>query len=304
MPIVNVDRRTFTALCLAQAAISYARHALPYGSANQYQDLLHKRDGGESGAQALHRLKACRDGVAALMAQPHGVLPAAFGDSAPERTENYRSAIAAGVALYYGAGNCGEHAMLTFQFLSTFGFPGIEIIYASSTIMDHAYTVITWKDCSDPVVCDAWPTKPQACLWSQFFANPRRRAPDPGFKVLHRHKVTDTNMGSDLVGDAYRLLNPSHVASLPLASRMKGYPQTEIAEWLKTLPKGIYNQISTLRQDFQPWIDYGYQGQKMSESARGGERWTASIEPVIVEANRLLRVLNPELRYARRTQAA
>lgn len=304
MPIVKVDRSTFTALCLAQSAISYARHALPYGSANQYQDLLQKRDGGESGAQALHRLKACRDGVASLMAQPHGALSSAFGATAQERAESYRSAIAAGVALYYGAGNCGEHAMLTFQFLSTFGFPGIDIIYASSTIIDHAYTVITWKGCADPVVCDAWPTKPQACLWSQFFANPHRRTPDPGFRALHRHGITDVNMGSDLVGDAYRLLNPSYVASLPLASRMKGYPQTEVRQWLQTVPKGVYNQVSTLHAAYQPWVDFDYQGQKLSEVAPTGERWTASIEPVIVEANRLLRVLDPALRYARRTQAA
>lgn len=64
MPIVKVDRSTFTALCLAQGAISYARHALPYGSANQYQDMHGNREGGKSGAQSLPRLKACRTGAA------------------------------------------------------------------------------------------------------------------------------------------------------------------------------------------------------------------------------------------------
>lgn len=304
MPIVKVDRSTFTALCLAQAAISYARHALPYGSANQYQDMHGNREGGKSGAQSLPRLKACRTGAASLMAQSHGVLPDIFGATAQERAENYRSAINAGVALYYGAGNCGEHAMLTFHFLSTFGYPGIEIIRASSTTIDHAYTVITWKGCSDPVVCDAWPTKPQACLWSQFFANPRRTVPDPGFKAQQRHTITDRNMGSDLIGDAYRLLSPSHVGMLPLASRVKGMSPTEIEQWLQTVSAGTYDHVSTLQSAYQPWVDFDYQGQRVSNAAPIGERWTASIEPVIVEANRQLRVLDPALRYARRTQAA
>jgi hypothetical protein len=298
MPNVTVDQKTFNALTLAHAAITFARHALPYGSANQSADLLAKRDGsGPSGAQALPRLGYCRDGVKGMMALPHGALPPHFGSTDDARSRTYRSALSAAVALYYGTGNCGEHGNLTYHFLATFGYPGLTIIYASSTVMDHAYTVLTWTGCTDPVVCDAWPSKPQACLWSQFFANPKRTQPDVGYKTVISHNVTTDNMGTDLIGDAFRLLSPAFVNKLPPASRVTGYSQQQIQTLLDSEPKGIYTQISTLAKAYQPVVDFVYNGQLLSTVAVPQERWSATVEKVIVEVNEQVRVLDPSHRY-------
>src|SRR5581483_3061331 len=101
---------------------------------------------------------------------------------------NYATGVDVGVSMYYGAGNCGEHSSLTYAYLVTFGYPGITIHRCSSTIMDHAFTVITWGNPNLSVLCDAWPSTPQACLWVHFFANPQfYNRPQPGFKPIAKH---------------------------------------------------------------------------------------------------------------------
>lgn len=297
MPTKKVDEKTFAALALAHAAIVYARHALPYGSANQLSDIQHKRDGGEGGGQSLRRIGYCRDGVKGMMKLPHGPLPASFGSTDQAKSRTFRSALSAAVALYYGVGNCGEHAHLTFHFLTTFGFPGLTIVYASSTVMDHAYTVLTWEGCKDPVVCDAWPSKPQACLWSHFFARPKSTSSGKGFNEVLRHVITDHNMGTDLIGEAFQLVSPKVVNKLPKSSLVPGYSTQSITAWLNGTPKGLYNQVSTLASTFQPWVDYEYDGQLLSSVAVPGERWSARIEEVIVEVNNQIKVLDPGKRY-------
>lgn len=295
-----VDRATFTALCLSQAAISAARASLRYGSANQYVDLLQMRTGGNPDGQTLPRLKLTRAGTDALYTRNHAPLPAYFNKSEPM----YIRAISAGVAMFYGAGNCGEHANLTFTFLCTFGFPGIEVTRVSGSTLpngkrfDHAYTMINWKGCKDPVVCDAWPTTPQACLWSHFFGNMRRTKPDPGFIVNARYDIVD--MGNDIVGDAFRAVDPARVAQLPPQQQIKGYPQDQINKRIEE--GGAYNHTSVLAGG-QAWLDYVYVNEKnqaelMSKAAPVGEQWTGKVLPVIAEVNnRLPYKLDASKRY-------
>jgi len=304
MPIMNVDKNTFNALVVAQAAINYARKALPYGSANQYADIMARRDGGESGAQSLKRLGYNRKAVDQMAQMPHGALPAQFGASAQEQFATYLSALSAGVSLYYGAGNCGEHAYLTYHYLSTFGFPGLQLICASSTSMDHAYTVLSWEGCRDWVVCDAWPSSPQACLWSQFFGNTGGPGRAPAFATQMRHNITPQNMGTDLIGEAFGRLSPSFVKTLPPASRVTGYSAQQILTWLRSEKNGVYNHQSVLNQATPGPVDYAYDGARLSQVAPAGEQWTARLAKVIIETNNQLKVLDPALRYTTSHQVA
>jgi hypothetical protein len=309
MPTVRVDRTTFSALTLAQAAITYARKALPYGSANQCADLLRQRNGDPSGAQALARLDFNRTAVDTMLALPHGALPASFGANPAAGFQTYASALSAGVSMYYGAGNCGEHAYLTFHFLTTFGFPGLRITCVSSTAMDHAYTVISWQGCTDWIVCDAWPSKPQACRWSEFFANSTRSQTNPAFKALTTHEITSQNMGTDLIGEAFQLISPTFVRQLPLASRATGYTRQVIVDYLRSRPRGVYDHTSVLTTACQPYMDYQYMNDRgatelLSQTALPGEQWTARLAKVILEVNNQLHVLNPAQRYTAAQQVA
>ena len=76
-------------------------------------------------------------------------------------------------------------------------------------------------------MCDAWPTNPQACLWSHFFANRRKTPPTVDYKVRQSFNVTADTMGTDLVGEAFAVVDPTHVESLPPASRLTGYTDDE-----------------------------------------------------------------------------
>lgn len=298
MPVIAVDRATFTALQLAQAAIVFARRHLPYGSSNQLADLRTGRYGQNPDGTGLPRLTAVRNSVKALLTQRHQPLgPLGLDD------RTYANGISTGVAMYYGAGNCGEHSNLTFSFLSTFGFPGITIHRCSSTVMDHAYTMISWANCQNAVVCDAWPSNGQACLWSQFFANPHRTQPDPGFVEITRHVVTDQNMGEDIVGQAFRAIDPRAVTRLPVGSQIAGYSQQVIDTFVQQyLGHGVYNQLTTLARNVPVPMDYSYTSEGrtelLSQVAPQGEQWTGRVLPVIMEVGgQFPQMLDPNMRY-------
>lgn len=299
---VIVDSTTFSALHLSQAAIAFARNALPYGSANQWADWQRLRPGGPSQGEQLPRLNVIRDGIQAIMRQRHSGLPPYFGTGLNAH-QIYYSGIATGVAMFYGAGNCGEHAMLTFSFLCTFGFPGITVQRVSSTVVDHAYTVITWQGCKDAVICDAWPTRPQACLWSHFFANPKRQVPDPGFRTVASFTIpsTPTNYISDIVGDSFRAVNPALISRLPSQSLIAGYTPEAIAQFLRDTNNGLYNHVYTVAKQYQqpqqPYVEYQYNGQNLSTVAPRNEQWSGTVLPAILEVNNQLKVLDPNQRY-------
>ena len=298
MPVIAVDRATYTALQLAQAAIVFARRHLPYGSANQVADLRSGRFGQNPDGSVLPRLTATRDSTSALLGRPHQPLgPLGLDD------RTYANGVSTGVAMYYGAGNCGEHSNLTFCFLATFGFPGITIHQVSSTVMDHAYTMITWNNCQMPVVCDAWPTNGQACLWSQFFANPNRSVPDAGFAELARYTITDQTMGFDIVGQSFRAIDPRAVTRLPAQSQIVGYPPQVINTFIQRyLRHGVYNQLSTIGRNVQVPLDFSYTSDRgtelLSQALLPGEQWTGRVLPVIMDvAGQFPQLMNPNARY-------
>ena len=298
MAVIPVDRATYTALQLAEAAIVFARRHLPYGSKNQKSDLQSGRYGQAPDGSSLPRLTAVRNSVRALLARPHQPLgPLGLDD------KTYAKGVSTGMAMYYGAGNCGEHANLTFSFLATFGFPGITIHRVTSTVMDHAYTIITWTNCQNAVVADAWPSSPQACLWSQFWANPHRTQPDQGFKELARHVVTDQNMGFDLVGEAFRAIDPRVVTKLPLASQITGYSQEAINSYIQQFDnRGVYDITSTLANNVQVPLDFSYTSERgtelLSKALLPGEQWTGRVLPIIMEVSgQFPQMMDPNMRY-------
>jgi hypothetical protein len=298
MAVIPVDRATYTALQLAQAAIVFARRHLPYGSSNQLADLQSGRYGQSTDGSTLPRRRAALRSVEALMAKPHQPLgPLGLED------RTYGIGISTGVAMYYAAGNCGEHANLTFSFLTTFGFPGVTVHRCTSTVMDHGYTMITWPSCKNAVVCDAWPTNGQACLWSQFFANPNRTQPDPGFREVARFTVTDQNMGFDIVGQAFRTVDPRAVTRLPVGSQIVGYSQQAVTSYIQQfLGHGVYNQLTTLANGVQRPLDFSYTSDRgtelLSQALLPGEQWTGRVLPVIMDVSgQFPQLMDPTMRY-------
>lgn len=169
--------------------------------------------------------------------------------------------------------------------------------------------VISWQGCTDWIVCDAWPSKPQACRWSEFFANTTRSQTNPAFKAMTTHEITSQNMGTDLIGEAFQLISPSFVRQLPLASRATGYTRQAIADYLRSRPKGVYDHTSVLTKACQPYMDYQYLNDRgatelLSQTALPGEQWTARLAKVILEVNNQLHVLNPAQRYTGAQQVA
>jgi hypothetical protein len=298
MPVIDVDKSTFAALHLSQAAVAFTRANLLYGSANQASDLRNTRSGGSSGGQSLPRLDAVRDSIKKLLALPSVPLATVGLDSG-----SFVRGIETGLALYYKAGNCGEHAGVVFSFLCTLGYPGLTIHYASSTVMDHAFCLIEWPSCDNFVVADAWPSKAQACRWSEFFAKPSTPRSDRGYAILASHTITDANMGLDVVGHAFQAIDPEKVAKLPLESRTKGFASQDIEDFIKRfLGQGIYNQIYTVTATSQPYQDYRFvdhdhkdQVNLLSTTAPPTEQWSGKILPVIQEVTGRLGQSNPGL---------
>lgn len=285
MPTVVVDSATFSALHLASAAINFARKTLPYGSPNQVADWNSSRRPGLCDGTLLPRLITVRDSVQKVLALPHANLT-----NITLRT--YYSSIIAGIAMYYGAGNCGEHASLTYSFLLTFSFPGLTVRNVSSTVMDHAYCVIAWPGCKDPVVCDAWPSKPQPCLWSQFFANPGTTP--AAYREIASHTFGPSDMGFDVVGEAFRAVDPTYVAKVPQQQVIGGLTQQQQYQQKKS----AYNHLYTVADKFKPqWFDYSYNNQLLSKAAPAGETWSGKVLPVVTDVAGRVSALDPNARY-------
>ncbi|WP_338524097.1 hypothetical protein NUH87_31125 [Pseudomonas batumici] len=97
--------------------------------------------------------------------------------------------------------------------------------------------------------------------------------------------------------DAFQALKPEAPGTLPRQSTIKGLSKEEALKKIENYKKyGIYHLIYTLAPEF-PQIEYQYEGKTLHEVSPMGERWTASILPVIEEVDNELRILDPELRY-------
>jgi hypothetical protein len=266
----TVNRDTFNALHIAQATINYTRNCLKYGSSNQIDDLKKLRQElSPANGQSLRRVNAIREGAKSILLKPH-----AKSDGLTD--ELFQQGILAGVAAYYRAGNCGEHANIAFCYLTHFGFPGLTITYCSSKLMDHAFVLLSGH--FDSVVCDPWPGNAQACLWDDHFCK-------GNYEAVATHTITDKNMGYDPLVESFKAIDPDVVATLPLGNQIKGYSPDQIEHFIKKYAgHGLYNHLYTTKT--QEYQDYHYKNdrnqiEKLSEVLHEKEEWSAKLLKII-----------------------
>jgi hypothetical protein len=157
------------------------------------------------------------------------------------------------------------------------------------------------------VVCDAWPTTPQACRWSEFFAKPKNPSSNPGFVERVKFEITDKNMGFDLLGNSFRAIDPGAISKLPPQSKSKGYSKQAIINYIKDDDNGVYNQVYTVGDAYQPYVDYRYTDQSnkvhlLTQESPSGEQWTGKVQAVIKEiqdnfGNPQAQLIDPNQRY-------
>jgi hypothetical protein len=309
MPTTVVDTETFNALHLAQATINYVRLTLTYGSANQIKDLTAKygRDGATPvNGRTLPSLVACRDGVKLVLKQPHA-RPAGWLGS-----DLYREGIGAGVAAYYRAGNCGEHATVAFCYLAHLGYPGITITRCSSKLEDHAFVLIEGKGAGGKpfgVICDPWPSNAQAVLWSDHFCYRAGKANQDLFDPLSTFEVTPDRMGDDPMVEAFKAVDPAAVSKLTPNERIKGLDDSAIDGFItKFRNDGLYTlDHTTTGPAFQDYANTYHDPitnkdvtQTLSALAGFKDVWTAKLQPVltsVVDPIGTSVKLDPKLKY-------
>jgi hypothetical protein len=290
VPTTVVDTDTFNALHLAQATINYVRLTLTYGSGNQATDLRAKfgRDGATPvNGQTLPSLKACRDGTKMVLQQPHA-RPAGWVSA-----DLYRQGIGAGVAAYYRAGNCGEHATVAFCYLAHLGYPGLKITRCSSntkeTGLDHGFVMIEGKGTGGKafsVICDPWPSKGQAVLWSDHFAYKSGKANSDLVIARATFEITPDSMGDDPMVEAFKAVDPAAVSKLPANDRIKGYDDATIEQYIAdNASHGLYtHEYTTNSPAFQDYSNTYHDNvsnkdvtQTLSALAGFKDVWTAKL---------------------------
>lgn len=86
--------------------------------------------------------------------------------------DRYPDALTAAKADLAQGGNCGEHAMIAFDFLRQTA-ASETVNRCDVTDLDHAFVIVgdvASDEDDELVVCDPWPTAPTACLWEDHFA--------------------------------------------------------------------------------------------------------------------------------------
>jgi hypothetical protein len=290
VPNKIVDEKVFNALHIAQATINYTRSTLRYGSANQASDLKKLRLAATpANGQSIDRVKATRDGVKQILARPHR--------KSPELTDDlFRQGVSAGVAAYYRAGNCGEHATVAFCYLAHFGYPGLKIEKVSSKLMDHAFVLVSPASGSSfTVVCDPWPSKAQAVLWEDHFCYRDYDA----YTVIASYTIDEQNMGYDPMTESFQAIDPSEVSVLRPEDKIAGYTEKAIDDYIKNqLGHGLYNhEYTTQSGAFQ---DYENGTEKLSTILGDNEQWTAKLEPMLkntIDPMGTKVGLNPKLKF-------
>jgi hypothetical protein len=149
-----------TRLAAARAGIDHTKQVMSQGAGNQYEALE------DTNFNSYFRMAAMRDPECWILD------PNLF-----DLANQYPDALTAAKADLAAGGNCGEHAMVAFDYLRTRG--GHTVNRADKSGLDHAFVILgdigTDSD-ADLVVCDPWPTAPTACLWEDHFGY----TPDPG----------------------------------------------------------------------------------------------------------------------------
>jgi hypothetical protein len=166
-------------IALAQLGIAHVKLVLHYGAGNQVEALRDTR------FNSYYRLEVMRD-------EKYWELDESVK---PIAARNPAALVAAKADLAHG-GNCGEHAVVAFDFLRTVAFgQGLHLVSVEG--LDHKFVLIgDMSDFDDDlVVCDPWPTRPTACLWSHHFAHDQAQSSEGESRDRSRIKVTASAIG-------------------------------------------------------------------------------------------------------------
>ncbi|MEO0564613.1 MAG: hypothetical protein AAF125_21090 [Chloroflexota bacterium] len=160
-PLKIVSSKAMGRLNKAKDAIEHTKQVFSYGAGNQSEALK------ATNFNSYYRMKVMRNEKYWKLTKKAKALAAAH----PE-------AYTAAKAQIVHGGNCGEHAQVAFEYLRVMA-DGETLNRASVKGLDHAFVIIgdipTETD-GDLVVADAWPTKPTAVVWEDFFAHEADRS--------------------------------------------------------------------------------------------------------------------------------
>ena len=229
-PAQPVDGKVFNALHLSQATINMVRLILKYGSANQVKDLLdvYGRDGvTETKHEIRPRNKACKTGMFKVLALPHAPTPEWLGE------DLFTRSVIAGIATYYGAGNCAQHAYLAYCHLIHLGYPGLKISLCNSKIMPHQFVMLEGNDENGKpfqVIVDPWATKAQAVLWEHHNCHGEI---NKAYEVVSSYTVTEANMGNNPLAESFKALDAEALERLTPNEQIRGMDAEEINKFIK-----------------------------------------------------------------------
>jgi hypothetical protein len=250
---IPVGAQTFAALQMAQDATDWAQAATPFGSPNQVTLFRNDRNGNPTKGEGLTRSqKAARVG-----------LPR-------ERLDDIDSAalLAAG-ALAYGAAMCRGLAALAFAYLfhqaPRGALPSLTLKIVEQTLLlerpqtqrlRHVQLEISWAGSDGPVICNPWPTRPQAVRESECAAERRNQerslatrfgreaVTHPWFRealeapktTLVSHTLRDDDHGRDIIRRALvryprhaELIRPGEPIAPPSETQVQRFHQSIVA---------------------------------------------------------------------------
>lgn len=164
----SVSGQTKQRLRLAERAIDYTKRIFPDGAGNQRKAIE------KSHGASTRRRYAARDQKSKFGGQHTAKDKPSKTDS--ENLDIYRTALK---ATHFGGGHCDEFAAVTFDWLRENAPNGTHITKTSKSGLDHAFCVIgdlANENGDELVVADAWPVRPQACVWRDFFGYTGKRS--------------------------------------------------------------------------------------------------------------------------------
>lgn len=159
---------------MAAEANAYVKKILRHGAGNQYSALK------KTNFNSFYRLKVARDKKKEFFNYPEEV------ESVARQNDASWAAYSAAKAQLAEGGNCGEHALLAYDYLRR-NYPEETVSYANKTGLDHAFVIIgdpSAEDDDSLMVADPWPTNPQPVGWKDHFAyTPDRKNLNTRYKV-------------------------------------------------------------------------------------------------------------------------
>ncbi|MBW1877236.1 MAG: DUF4157 domain-containing protein [Deltaproteobacteria bacterium] len=157
-PKKEVSPEAMARLGVAQAGIDHTKGVIENGAGNQAEALE------ATNFNSYFRMAAMRDPECWHI--DSAVLPLA---------RQYPDAMTAAKADLAGGGNCGEHAMIAFNYCMN-NTKKDTVNRCDKEGLDHAFVILGnlsegAEEDSELVVSDPWPTKATACLWEDHFAH-------------------------------------------------------------------------------------------------------------------------------------